>query len=64
MQVKSWMDTLVGQDECISQLRRELGYMSLEMQLSQDSDFIDTRAAVKARIERQCRSDEKLENLD
>ncbi|KAF9907915.1 hypothetical protein EC991_010428 [Linnemannia zychae] len=53
VQVKSWMDTLVGQDECITQLRRELGYMSLEMRLGQDSGFFDTRAAIKARIERQ-----------
>jgi hypothetical protein len=27
--------------------------MSLEMRLSQDSSFFDTRAAIKARIERQ-----------
>ncbi|KAK3842737.1 MAG: hypothetical protein J3R72DRAFT_442308 [Linnemannia gamsii] len=53
VQVKSWMDTLVGQDECITQLKRELGYMSLEMRLGQDSDFFATRTAIKARIERQ-----------
>jgi hypothetical protein len=65
VQVKSWMDTLVGQDECIIQLRRDLGYMSLEMKLGEDSAFFNTRAAIKARIERQGEIDRKelLANL-
>ncbi|KAF9089723.1 hypothetical protein BGX23_006481 [Mortierella sp. AD031] len=67
IQVKSWMDTLVSQDECVIRLRRELGYMSLEMKLGQDDIFFDTRCAIKARIERQGeldRKNEKLEDLD
>ncbi|KAF9340908.1 hypothetical protein BGZ91_011913 [Linnemannia elongata] len=67
VQVKSWMDTLVGQDECITQLRRELGYMSLEMKLCEDNTFFfDTRTAIKARIERQSKSHrkERLDNID
>ncbi|KAG0289063.1 hypothetical protein BGZ96_007298 [Linnemannia gamsii] len=66
VQVKSWMDTLVGQDECITQLRRELGYMSFEMKLGEDISFFDTRAAIKARIERQGEFDRKqhLADLD
>ncbi|KAG0200001.1 hypothetical protein BGX33_011280 [Mortierella sp. NVP41] len=67
IQAKSWMDTLVSQDECVIRLRRELGYMSLEMKLGQDDIFFDTRCAIKARIERQGeldRKNEKLEDLD
>lgn len=66
VQVKSWMDTLVGQDECITQLRRELGYMSLEMKLGEDSAFFDTRTAIKARIERQSKihRKERLAHID
>ncbi|KAG0065123.1 hypothetical protein BGZ89_008586 [Linnemannia elongata] len=66
VQVKSWMDTLVGQDECITQLRRELGYMSLEMKLCEDNTFFDTRTAIKARIERQSKSHrkERLDHID
>ncbi|KAF9121904.1 hypothetical protein BGX30_002312 [Mortierella sp. GBA39] len=66
VQVKSWMDTLVGQDECITQLRRELGYMSLEMKLGEDSAFFDIRTAIKARIERQSKihQNERLAHID
>ncbi|KAF9540006.1 hypothetical protein EC957_004708 [Mortierella hygrophila] len=66
VQVKSWMDTLVGQDECITQLRRELGYMSLEMKLGDDSAFFNTRTAIKARIERQSKihQKERLAHID
>ena len=54
------------QDGCITQPRRELGYMSLEMKLGKNSTFFDTHATIKARIERQSKihRKERLAHID